>query len=75
MAFYAYEKIKNERAKRRRQMEELRRQGFAEGVAETLDAIRTKIRENPDISSEELIESLVADMQNDEDRQINRVHH
>ena len=64
MAFYAYEKIKNERAKRRRQVEELQRQGFAEGVAETLDAIRTKIKENPDISSEELIEFLVADMQN-----------
>lgn len=65
MAFYAYEMIKNERARRRKQMEELRRQGFAEGVTEALDAIRAKIEENPNISSEELIDALVADLQND----------
>ena len=46
-------------------MEELRRQGFAEGVTEALDAIRAKIEENPNISSEELIDALVADLQND----------
>ena len=65
MAFYAYEKIKNDRAKRRKQREELRRQGFAIGVAETLEAIRAKIEENPNISPEELIEALVTDLQND----------
>ena len=57
MAFYAYEKIKNDRAN-------LRRQGEAVGVAKAIDAIRAKIKEDPDISSEELVEALMDDLQN-----------
>ena len=61
MAFYAYEKIKNERANLRRQS---RAEGRAEGVAETIDAMRAKFKENPDVSPEELLEALMADLQN-----------
>ena len=72
MAFYAYEKIKNERAKRRKQIEymqrESRREGRAEGrtegVTETIDAIRAKFKEDPNLSPEELLEGLMADLQN-----------
>ncbi len=55
--FYAYEKIKDDRAN-------LRRQGRAEGVAETLDAMRAKFKEDPDLSPEGLLEVLMADLQN-----------
>ena len=58
MAFYAYEKIKNDRAN-------LRRQGRVEGVAETIDAMRAKIKEDPDLSLEELLDAMMADLQND----------
>lgn len=71
VAFYAYEKIKNERAKRRAQMERLRREirrkgraeGRAEGVAETIDAMRAKFKESPDLSPEELLEALMSDLE------------
>ena len=74
MAFYAYEKIKNERARRRELQEELRIQsiaeGRAEGRAETIDAIRAKLEDDPDLSPEELIEALVADMRDNGDRPV-----
>ena len=67
MAFYAYEKFKNERANLRKQaradgLAEGRNEGRNEGMAETIDAIRAKLEENPDVSPEELLESLVADL-------------
>ena len=58
MAFYAYEKIKNDRAN-------LRRQGEARGVAKTIDAVRAKFKDDPDLSPEELLEALMADLQDD----------
>ncbi len=76
MAFYAYEKIKNERAMRRRRIAEERAEGrvegraegraegMAEGVASTIDSIRAKFKESPDLSPEELLEDLMADLQN-----------
>ena len=57
MAFYAYEKIKNDRAN-------LRKQGRVEGVAETIDAVRARFKEDPDLSPEELLEAIIADLQN-----------
>ena len=48
MAFYAYEKIKNERKK-------LRKQGA--------DSVLTKLAENPRLS-DELKKELIADLQN-----------
>ena len=66
MAFYAYEKIKNDRANLRRQgRDEGIAQGRVEGVAETIDAMRAKLKEDPDLSLEELLEALMADLQND----------
>ena len=58
IVYYIYEKIKNDRAN-------LRRQGRVEGVAETIDAMRAKLKEDPDLSLEELLEALMADLQND----------
>ena len=58
MAFYAYEKIKNERARRREQQEELRRQSIAEGM----DLVLAKFSENPDLSPEELKKAVMDDL-------------
>lgn len=60
MAFYAYEKIKNERARRREQQEEVRRQSRAEGV----DLVIAKFSENPNLSPEELKKAVMDDLQN-----------
>ena len=64
MAFYAYEKIKNERARRREQQEELRRQSRAEGMAEGMDLVIAKFSENPDLSPEELKKVVIDDLKN-----------
>ena len=59
MAFYAYEKIKNDRANLRRQgLVEGIAQGRSEGVAETIEAMRAKLKEDPDLSLEELLDDL-----------------
>lgn len=54
MAFYAYEKIKNDRAN-------LRRRGRAEGV----DMVLAKLSENPGLSPEELKNAVMDDLKND----------
>ena len=65
MAFYAYEKIKNDRANLRRQgLVEGIAQGRSEGVAETIEAMRAKFKEDPDLSLEELLDAMMADLQN-----------
>ncbi len=53
MAFYAYEKIKNDRAN-------LRRQGRTEGV----DLVLAKFSENPNLSPEELKKAVMDDLKN-----------
>ena len=53
MAFYAYEKIKNDRAN-------LRRRGRAEGV----DMVLAKLSENPGLSPEELKKAVMDDLKN-----------
>ena len=61
MAFYAYEKIKNDRAK-------LRRQSRAEGV----DLVIAKLSENPSLTPEELKKAVMDDLQNDGRKNGNR---
>ena len=69
MAFYAYEMIKNERARQRKQREDkLRGDAKAEGVTlgigivEGIDLTVAKLKENPDLSPEELKKAVMADL-------------
>ena len=79
MAFYAYEKIKNDRANLRKQAREEglaegraegraegqakgKAEGRAEGVAETINTVRAKFEEDPNLSPEDLLEALMASL-------------
>ena len=68
MAFYAYEKIKNERARRRELQEELRIQSIAEGRAEGIAEGRAEGRaEGIAEGRAETIDAIRAKLEDDPD--------
>ena len=60
MAFYAYEKIKNELARQREQRERLQRKRI---ISAAVDLTLAKSMENPDMSRGELKKAVIADLE------------
>ena len=63
MAFYAYEKIKNDRARQREQRERLQRKRI---ISAAVDLTLTKSAGNPDMSRGELKKAVIADVEESE---------
>ena len=60
MAFYAYEKIKNELTRQREQRERLQRKRI---ISAAVDLTLAKSTENPDMSRGELKKTVIADVE------------